>query len=283
MAAGSRAPTTARCGCLPRCAVDWAPYSHGHWGWVQPWGWTWVDDAPWGFAPFHYGRWVYVRDRWCWTPGACVARPVYAPALVAWVGGDRAATWRSAIGGGAGGLVPARAARGLCAGLPGQPALCGAHQHHGGHQHDGDHNVFNNPQGPREFENRRLQRGITVVPAEVMVERRPVAPAAAQWRQSPGCARLRQWTGPRSGAARAAGAGAAPRAATRSARRAAAARPADPARGQRPPIGAGRERSEDVASATAETCQVDPGRCRPRRAGRLRRPNGRWRRRGAER
>jgi hypothetical protein len=54
---------------------------------VRPWGWSWVDEAPWGFAPFHYGRWVYWRDRWCWTPGSYVARPVYAPALVAWVGG----------------------------------------------------------------------------------------------------------------------------------------------------------------------------------------------------
>ena len=37
----------------------WAPYRYGHWAYVRPWGWTWVDDAPWGFAPFHYGRWVH--------------------------------------------------------------------------------------------------------------------------------------------------------------------------------------------------------------------------------
>ncbi len=67
-------------------APDWAPYSVGHWVWVSPWGWTWVDSAPWGYAPFHYGRWVY-RDRWCWVPGPRHVRPVYAPALVAWVGG----------------------------------------------------------------------------------------------------------------------------------------------------------------------------------------------------
>jgi hypothetical protein len=45
-----------------------------------------VDAAPWGFAPFHYGRWVWHRSRWCWTPGRYHRRPVYAPALVAWVG-----------------------------------------------------------------------------------------------------------------------------------------------------------------------------------------------------
>ena len=67
-------------------AADWAPYRYGRWAWVEPWGWTWVDAAPWGFAPFHYGRWVQVRGRWGWAPGAYVARPVYAPALVGWVG-----------------------------------------------------------------------------------------------------------------------------------------------------------------------------------------------------
>ncbi|HEU4621860.1 MAG TPA: FecR family protein, partial [Burkholderiaceae bacterium] len=66
-------------------AVDpgWAPYRYGQWRWVSPWGWTWVDYAPWGFAPSHYGRWVMVSNRWAWWPGAYVARPVYAPALVA--------------------------------------------------------------------------------------------------------------------------------------------------------------------------------------------------------
>ena len=43
--------------------MGWAPYHYGHWAWVDPWGWTWVDDAPWGFAPFHYGRWAYHRPR----------------------------------------------------------------------------------------------------------------------------------------------------------------------------------------------------------------------------
>lgn len=65
----------------------WAPYRYGHWIWVAPWGWTWVDDAPWGFAPFHYGRWVTVGGYWGWAPGPYWVRPWYAPALVAWYGG----------------------------------------------------------------------------------------------------------------------------------------------------------------------------------------------------
>lgn len=73
---------------VPRAVpVGWAPYRTGHWAWVAPWGWTWVDDAPWGFAPFHYGRWAYVGTTWCWVPGPVVPRPVYAPALVGFVGG----------------------------------------------------------------------------------------------------------------------------------------------------------------------------------------------------
>ncbi|TXH07029.1 MAG: hypothetical protein E6R09_00750 [Rhodocyclaceae bacterium] len=67
-------------------ADDWAPYRFGRWAWVAPWGWTWIDLAPWGFAPFHYGRWVIIHGRWAWVPGRLEPRPVYAPALVAWVG-----------------------------------------------------------------------------------------------------------------------------------------------------------------------------------------------------
>lgn len=72
---------------FPRAVpAGWAPYRYGRWAFVAPWGWTWIDDAPWGFAPFHYGRWALVGGAWCWVPGTWVARPVYAPALVAWYG-----------------------------------------------------------------------------------------------------------------------------------------------------------------------------------------------------
>jgi hypothetical protein len=67
--------------------VDWAPYRYGRWEHIQPWGWTWIDDAPWGFAPFHYGRWAQIGPRWAWVPGRIAPRPVYSPALVAFFGG----------------------------------------------------------------------------------------------------------------------------------------------------------------------------------------------------
>ncbi|HEY5210602.1 MAG TPA: DUF6600 domain-containing protein [Stellaceae bacterium] len=82
-------------------SANWAPYREGHWSYVRPWGWTWIDNAPWGFAPFHYGRWVRVGNNWAWAPGTVaptrlgvvIARPIYAPALVVFAstGGGAAA------------------------------------------------------------------------------------------------------------------------------------------------------------------------------------------------
>jgi hypothetical protein len=88
---------------VPRVTRGWAPYQYGHWVWISPWGWTWVDEAPWGYAPFHYGRWVYARNRWGWVPGPIAVRPVYAPALVAFIGGPRFSV--SVTLGGGGGYV----------------------------------------------------------------------------------------------------------------------------------------------------------------------------------
>jgi len=76
---------------IPSVSTAWVPYRDGRWTWISPWGWTWVDNAPWGYAPFHYGRWVQVRNRWAWAPGHKEhygRRPVWAPALVGWVGGS---------------------------------------------------------------------------------------------------------------------------------------------------------------------------------------------------
>ena len=100
-------------------ASDWAPYRNGHWAFIDPWGWTWVEDEPWGFAPFHYGRWAYAGNRWCWVPGPVAVRPVYAPALVAFVGGmdspsAAAPAWPGSR------WVPEK----CIALLPGKPRLC---------------------------------------------------------------------------------------------------------------------------------------------------------------
>ncbi len=171
-------------------AVDWAPYSQGRWTFVRPWGWTWVDAAPWGFAPFHYGRWVYLRNRWCWTPGQRVHRPVYAPALVAWVGGSRGNVSISVGGGPAVGWFPL-APREVY--VPGY-RVSSRYARNVNINHVANvtviTNAFANPQGPRDYENRRHPRAVTIVPTGVMTERRPVAPAAAQMRQAPGVREL---------------------------------------------------------------------------------------------
>jgi hypothetical protein len=65
----------------------WTPYSTGRWNYEQTYGWTWVDEQPWGFAPYHYGRWAQRNNRWFWVPPERQQRAVYAPALVAFLGG----------------------------------------------------------------------------------------------------------------------------------------------------------------------------------------------------
>ena len=90
-ATGSTTAATAASGCRVPCRAGWAPYRTGHWAYVQPWGWTWIDEQPWGFAPYHYGRWANRNNRWVWVPPQRDVRPVYAPALVAFVGGTELA------------------------------------------------------------------------------------------------------------------------------------------------------------------------------------------------
>jgi hypothetical protein len=68
-------------------AVGWVPYRFGHWAWIDPWGWTWIEDEPWGFCTFHFGRWVFIGSVWGWLPGPLFMAPVYAPAFVTFLGG----------------------------------------------------------------------------------------------------------------------------------------------------------------------------------------------------
>lgn len=51
--------------------ADFVPYSSaGHWVIGDDDQYVWVSDYDWGWAPFHYGRWVYIDGRgWAWIPG----------------------------------------------------------------------------------------------------------------------------------------------------------------------------------------------------------------------
>ena len=175
---------------IPRAvSPGWAPYSSGRWTWVRPWGWTWVDDAPWGFAPFHYGRWVWLRNTWCWAPGTYVARPVYAPALVAWVGGPNLNLSLSIGSGPAVGwfpLAPREAyvpsyrvspvyVRNLNVGHA--PAISSVTTYIGNRPA---------PAPQPDYRNRKFPHAVTIVPSSVITNRQPVGAVAAQTRDLPG-------------------------------------------------------------------------------------------------
>lgn len=185
---------------------DWAPYHTGHWIWQAPWGWTWVDDEPWGFAPYHYGRWAYVDDSWAWVPGPLVvsAPPVYAPALVAFVGGgDDGADWSVSL------AVGGAAAAGVAwfplgPGEPWRPGWGGWSPHY--YDRVNRTVVVNNVNITNihnTYVNYRAPGAITAIPATAFVHGQPVAHFSQhvdpqQWRNArvspgtPGIAPVRQ-------------------------------------------------------------------------------------------
>ena len=152
-------------------AAGWAPYHSGHWAWVAPWGWTWVDDAPWGFAPFHYGRWGFYGGAWVWVPGAVAVRPVYSPALVAFVGGGG-----FSVGVGGGGVAAWFA---LGPGEVYRPAyhVTDVYVRNVNVAYVRDVTVINRV-GPVTYVNQGVVGAVTVVPHGVFVSARPVAVAA---------------------------------------------------------------------------------------------------------
>ena len=77
---------------VPSSAIvgaDFVPYAtNGTWV-LTDYGWTWRSAWDWGWAPFHFGRWLMrSRAEWCWVPGT-----LWAPAWVAWRVGRDYAAW----------------------------------------------------------------------------------------------------------------------------------------------------------------------------------------------
>lgn len=68
---------------------DFRPYyTNGRWVMTE-YGNTWVSNYDWGWAPFHYGRWVYNRfNQWIWIPDT-----VWGPAWVSWRSGGGYYGW----------------------------------------------------------------------------------------------------------------------------------------------------------------------------------------------
>ncbi|NTV68718.1 MAG: hypothetical protein HGA71_01095 [Azonexaceae bacterium] len=190
-------------------ADDWAPYRYGRWAWVEPWGWTWIDQAPWGFAPFHYGRWAIIHGRWGWVPGRLAVRPVYAPALVAWIGNPG---WNVGFSFGAAPAV-------------GWFPLAPREVYVPGHRHSAnyvrqlnvayvrdvgviDRAVRGGPQA--SFANHALPRAVTVVPANFVREGRSITSREVQHQGRPELGRAplarhapnADWLAPAQGASR---------------------------------------------------------------------------------
>ncbi len=162
---------------------DWAPYRWGRWAWVDPWGWTWVDAAPWGFAPFHYGRWVHHRGFWAWAPGAIGRRPVYAPALVGWVGRPGASV--SMPFGPSVGWFPLAPREVYYPAYPCTPTylqrinLTHVHSHAAIRPHDGWA-----PSAPRRYHHASTPHAVTLVPEGVLAGGRQITPRIAMARDS---------------------------------------------------------------------------------------------------
>jgi hypothetical protein len=74
---------------MPAAGPGFIPYNtNGNWIYTEA-GWTWASDYPWGWAPFHYGRWFYESGYgWMWVPGN-----EWAPAWVSWRGGNDYYGW----------------------------------------------------------------------------------------------------------------------------------------------------------------------------------------------
>jgi len=67
---------------------DWRPYTNGHWVYTDA-GWTWISDEQFGWATYHYGRWIRLRNvGWVWVPGE-----YWAPAWVSWRKGNDYVGW----------------------------------------------------------------------------------------------------------------------------------------------------------------------------------------------
>jgi len=67
---------------------QWRPYTDGRWVYTDR-GWTWISNENFGWATYHYGRWVRLSERgWVWVPGS-----TWAPAWVSWRQSDDYVGW----------------------------------------------------------------------------------------------------------------------------------------------------------------------------------------------
>jgi Family of unknown function (DUF6600) len=69
---------------------SWRPYTDGYWAYTDV-GWTWISYEDFGWAVYHYGRWIRLADYgWLWVPGSDLD---WGPAWVSWRVGDDYIGW----------------------------------------------------------------------------------------------------------------------------------------------------------------------------------------------
>ncbi|HLJ26468.1 MAG TPA: DUF6600 domain-containing protein [Candidatus Angelobacter sp.] len=169
---------------------DWAPYREGHWAWVDPWGWTWVDDAPSGFVTSHYGRWAHVNEGngggdWAWVPPHHEAnedeshRPVYSPALVIFVGNSNSS--RDFGNGGGVAWVPLAPGEVYVPAYQTSPKyVTNVNITNTVVQQTTIINVVNNNGPTTTHANQRVEGAVTAVPRATFVNAQPVAKTAVR-------------------------------------------------------------------------------------------------------
>ena len=170
---------------------DWAPYRNGHWAWVSPWGWTWVDNEQFGFVTSHYGRWAYLNNAgaangWAWIPPRRerdsrdrYITPVYSPALVTFAG-DSNSSSDFGSGGGVAWFPLGPGEVYVPAYKTSTTYITQVNITNTVVQQTVITNVVNNPTRTENYANERVTGAVTAVPKAVFVNAQPVAQAAVR-------------------------------------------------------------------------------------------------------
>jgi len=170
---------------------DWAPYRNGHWAWVSPWGWTWVDNEQFGFVTSHYGRWAHLNNRgagggWAWIPPKRerdsrnhYITPVYSPALVTFAG-DSNSSRDFGSGGGVAWFPLAPGEVYVPAYKTSTTYITQVNITNTVVRQTVITNVVNNPSRRENYANERVAGAVTAVPKTIFVNAQPVARAAVR-------------------------------------------------------------------------------------------------------
>jgi hypothetical protein len=71
-------------------SARWMPFGLGSWCYYGNLGWTWISAEPWGWLPYHYGKWFFTTHGWAWSPNP-VRR--FNPGAVDWIKVNGKTAW----------------------------------------------------------------------------------------------------------------------------------------------------------------------------------------------